>query len=747
MYQGNKLLSQASRLMIGSAMCGSFLSVPVYAQESDNTIIVTAQKREQNVLDVPVAITAVVEEALDAAQVTEFDDIASVSPSLTITRSGNQNQNTISLRGIGTFSFSTAVESAVLVVVDDVALLQAGQAFGNLTDLSRVEVLRGPQGTLFGKNASAGVINIVTKDPTDYLTGYVEGTATTDEEYGIRGAISGPIGANAGFRVNAYYSDYEGYLTNLENGNSLGARESWGLRGKFEGSIDALDLALILDYSESSDNGGIDTYRRLDQVDGAGNPINQDFAEALVGVTPGPENRDVRINNENVNDSEQFLSAVKLDYDLGFATLSSISSYQSWDYYAENDQDYSAAPTIFQYGPINADQISQELRLTSPTSNAFDYLVGLYYANGTTDRHFTREVPGFLAFLRQNWDSRAKTESFAAFAQLGYDISDDTQLTAGGRLNREKVSVRFDDQRNTPSQVYEGSASETAFTWKVALQHDIGDEAMAFGSVSTGYKGQAFDISSGFNQRRADNPIASEDSINYEIGLKGQALGNRAQFQLVAFWSDYKDFQAQGINTSLPIAQFELTNVGKLRTRGIELDTVFTPSDSLTLFASAAFIDAKIRSFPFADCYFGQTEAQGCSYNAELDADVQDLAGKDLNNSPDFKFNAGFNFEQPVSSSMGFFISGNYQWQSKVNFDLTQNPRDVQGAYGIADAAIGLQSADDAWRVSLFVNNLFDQDYVTRIIDDTPRNDPFILQQQVPRNAERYFGVRVRVGL
>lgn len=499
----------------------------------------------------------------------------------------------------------------------------------------------------------------------------------------------------------------------------------------------------MADYSESFDNGGVDTYRQLDRTDANGNSINNGFAAALVGVTPGPDNTNVRINDESVNDSKQFLVGAKWDFDLDFATLSSITSYQMWEYYTENDQDYGPAPTIFQYSPLDARQFTQELRLTSPTTGRFDYMLGLYYANGRSDRDFNRDIVG-RGPPPANWDSKATTESMAAFAQLGYDITPNTLVTAGARLNHENISVRFEDQLTTPSSLFVGSADETAFTWKLALQQFFGDGLMAFGSVSTGYKGQAYDISSGFNQRRANNPIKSEDSINYEIGLKGQAFDDALQFQLVGFWTDYENYQAQGINNDVDPAQFEVTNVGKLRTRGIEFDGQLNPTDNLTLFGSAAYVDAKIREFPGANCYPRQTVAEGCVIVGGLPS--QDLAGKPLNNSPEFKFNLGFNFEQPVSSGLELFLSGNYSWQSEVNFDLTQNPRLTQDAYGIANASIGIQDPDNNWRVTLFVNNLFDQNYVTRIIDDTSRNQPFILLQQATRNADRYFGARVRFG-
>ena len=149
--------------------------------------------------------------------------------------------------------------------------------------------------------------------------------------------------------------------------------------------------------------------------------------------------------------------------------------------------------------PYAAKQFSQELRLTSPTSGGFDYMVGLYFSDGSTDRSFECETAPFLSFLRQNWESEASTTSNAAFAKLGYDITPTTLLTGGARINREEITVRFVDNRSTPADVYEGDTGETAVTWRLALQQFLGDDLMAFGSVSTGYKGQAYDISSGFD--------------------------------------------------------------------------------------------------------------------------------------------------------------------------------------------------------------------------------------------------------
>ncbi|KLE31298.1 hypothetical protein AAW00_14090 [Aurantiacibacter luteus] len=708
-----------------------------------DVIVVTAQKREQDILEVPVAVSAIDEDRLDAAQVNNFEDLTNVSPSLTITAGGSQAGHTVVLRGVGTFSFSTAVEPSVLVVVDDVALLQSGQAFSSITDPQRVEVLRGPQGTLFGKSASAGVINIVTRDPTDYFTGYAQAYITTDEEHRVEAALSGPITDTTGFRLSGYYSDFQGYITNLTNRTTLGGDEAWGLRGKVTQEFGNLDLTLIADYGESTDSQLPDTYLRVDQVTSTGAPANRNYD--LRGIEPGPANNVVRNDTDRFGASDQLLTAFKADLDLGFATLSSITSWQDWTYDSTNDQDGTARPEIRQDTTYNARQFAQELRLTSPSSGVFDYILGLYFADGTTDRSFLRTTT--IPPLRQNWDSTADTTSYAAFAQLGYDLSEDTLLTVGARYNYEEIGVFFSDMRTAVPVQYTGNDSEGAFTGKVALQQFFGDGLMAFASVATGYKGQAYDISSGFDQRRADNPIRSEDSIAYEVGLSGRLFNGDGQFQLVGFWTDYDDFQAQGVNAQLLAPQFELTNVGKLRTRGVELETQYSPSDRLSLFGSAAYVDARIREFPDAQCYFGQTAAQGCVVDPVTRQPVQDLAGERLSNSPEFKFNVGFDANYPIHPDFNLFAQGNYVWQSDVNFALSQDPLSVQESYGIANLAVGVEGPEENWRVSVFVNNLFDEAYAARIINDTnPRNNPFVLTQQLPRNYARYGGIRVRVG-
>lgn len=710
------------------------------AEVNDNVIVVTAQKREQDILEVPVAVSAFSDATLEAANVNDFSDLTRVSPSLTINGAANNNESTIALRGIGTFSFSTSVEPSVSVVIDDVAVVQQGQAFSNLSDIARIEVLRGPQGTLFGKNASAGVVNIVTKGPSDYLTGYAEGVLTTDGEARINATLSGPLGDAVGFRINGYYVDRDGYIRNLGTGNKLNGEEGYGIRGKLVAELGAARITLIADHSQRDVLGNAATFLAL--PDGS---RFFGFAFDRNGVEAGKGANQVRFDKDPVADNEQTSLIGKIDLDLGFATLTSVSGYQDWSYEFGQDVDLTNLALIFQGGPYSSTQFTQELRLTSPSADGFEYMFGLYFADADTDRAFTR---GPLA--RANWDSTATTKSYAAFTQLSYDLGAATTISGGARVNHEKIGVRF-EERNLPTPVtFAGSDSDTAVTGKLSLQHFVTPEVMAFASLATGYKGQAYDISSGFNQRRVDNPVREETSMSYELGFKGRMLDNRLSFALTGFWTDYDDFQAQSARVTPDAGVVvELNNVGKLRTKGVEFEGSFEIADGFDISGSAAYTDAKIRQFDGAQCYSGQTAATGCTFDATLNRNVQDLTGSRLANSPEFKYTLGTSYETPLGSSpLSAFVNLNYNWQSDVTFDLFGNPLTQQDSFGIVNLSLGLKESDNEnWKVTAFVNNLFDKEYSAGIADNRAFfGGNVVLTQQLARNYSRYGGLRLKVG-
>lgn len=733
------------------------------ASEALEEIVVTAQRREQRLQDVPVAVTALSAEQIEARGIANVNDITRAAPSLTITENSNATGSSINLRGIGTFAYSISIEPSVAVVIDDVALLQQAQAFSGLNDIARLEVLRGPQATLFGKNASAGVINITTQAPTPTLTGSVGAVATTDEQYRVEGMISGPLAENIGFRINAFYDDREGYIRNLNTGNKLNGERGQGVRARVDiDPTDALNIQLTGSYSDTKANGQV---RTLASVNPGATIFGAPIALSAAGMELGEDNYDVRLDTENETNSKQSMFTGRVSLDLGAASLISITAYQDWKFDFLEDFDTLGTPTLsnpavptsapLPNGSIatagfHARNFTQELRLVSNGSRKLDYLVALFYANGDTDRDYYRR-PNQAA----QWVADASTQTFAAFTQLTYNLSDSTHIDAGLRYNHEKIAANF--QNITPGAAVpannatclitcSGKSTDDKVTYKLALRQDISADVMTYASYATGYKGQGYDISTGFNPGRAANPIRPETSQAYEIGLKSRLFSNRVQLNVTGFWTDFKNFQAQGIIT-LPdgSTQPQLSNVGSLRSRGVEAEISARATRLLRIDASAAYTDAVIREFSNAPCYTAQTVAQGCVRVGATG--VQNLSGVRLANAPEFKGNIAVTQDIELPSlPFDAFVNGEFAYQSRVRFDLLNSPASYQDAYGVFNGSIGVNGRGDrGYRVALFVNNLFDQEYATsrQLVGNSNGQ---AVSQLLPRNSRRYFGIRMRAG-
>ncbi len=751
-----KFLTFILMLVLGGVLfIGGFQAA--IAQEDDSfmleEIVVTAQKREQNVKDVPVAISVIGASSLENYDVKNFDDVARISPALTIDQGLAPSGNTIRMRGVGTVAFSIAADPSVSVVVDDMPFLRQAQAFNNLVDIERVEVLRGPQGTLFGKNASAGVVSIITKAPSKEFAGKVTAGITDDDEKKISASLSGPLGESLGYRVSGYYLDRDGYIENLVDGSDLNGEEAKGARAKLAWrASDNLDMTLTFDTSKREGSA-------------ATTWVDADSEVAGEGVTPSGDNQKVRYDTTPRFETDQNYGVLKINYDFAGHTLTSITSYQNYDLISVQDQDMTdtpinpfnpylnplglTGPTIDQRSNENSDAFTQELRLTSKNLTKFEYMVGLYYGNVETTRDFYRVA---LRFTLANWEAEATTESMALFSQNTLTLTDKTFFDFGFRVNHEKIGVDFTNYfangfvLGDPGETYKGDDSENAVTGKVALRHNFENGTMVYASVSTGYKGQAYDIATGFNQNDADNPVGSETSISYELGMKGVLGNRRLSYEVAAFLTDFKDYQAQGGRLVDQVPVFQLNNVGELRTKGVEVDLAYQATAGLQLNASLAYTDATIESFENANCYDGQTEAQGCLIGGGPGGlDVQDLSGHPLNNSPEWKYNLGAYWEQ-VSNPLpfNFFAQANYQWQDDINYDLLGNPLGAQEAYGLANISFGIVEPGGRYKVTFFVNNLFDEDFSMGYTDYSARFPGYTaLGKQWNRNAMRYMGINV----
>ena len=714
-------------------------------------IIVTATKRAENVQNVPVAINVVDAGTIEAMGIDEYTDLTLISPSLTMNRGDWATNSGFSLRGIGTNVFSTNIDPSVSIIVDDVAVVRSAQAFSDLSDINRIEVLRGPQSTLFGKSASAGVINIVTNSPGEEFNGKLRISKTDDDETSMSATIGGPLSEAVGFRISAFDRDRsDGHVKNMANNADVNGNESSGVRGKVVWDMtDSLSATLSVEHSESESTC---CHRPYSDVPAAAMFLGAiPNAAVLTSVTPSEDNDVVAVDDPTTDASESDSVALRFEADWGQHQFLSVTSYTEWDYDVTTDVDGTdfdllavftggaLSGGINQGGGFELESLSHEFRLVSPASDDFEYVVGLFYSDIQYDRDFARG-PIFSA----DWVAKTGTESLALYAQGTWSLSDRTDITAGLRLNSEEISHDFDNALTDLRLI--GDNSETATPGKISIQHYATDDLMWFASYSIGYKGQGYDISSSFRQSTSDNPVGSEDSSSIEFGLKGTFLDGRLQLNPTIFSASYDDFQAQQARIVDGIIELGITNVGELETWGVEVDFQALISENLRLVGGLAYIDAEIKSFAGADCWSGQSAAQGCETNAVTGRTAQDLAGEELNNSPDVKMTLSAEYFQPLSA-MPFdgFFNLSYHYQSDVNFSLLADPGSVQDSYAVLNISMGIVEREHKrYEVTLFANNVTDERFVTGkgnvggLWGGTP-----VYAHVLPREAQSYAGIRV----
>jgi iron complex outermembrane receptor protein len=742
-------------------------------------ITITATKRAERLQDVPVAVTALTAQTLERANVRELGDLVKMSPGLVVTYGSQPGNFAISMRGIGTFSNGIAVESDVAVVIDDVPLGYQAEAFSDLTDVDRVEVLRGPQSTLFGKSAIAGVLNITTAAPTAEWTGKATGYFTNDDEKRAGLTVSGPLSDTVRVRLTVNDSDYKGNITNLTTGQKIDGSSGLTARAKLEWRPnDNLTVTLSPRFyrNESTCCASVTTsltpglyYQGITQL-----PASY----VLRGIPIGPDNHYIRMDyRPGGGDSRNIGGTARVDYHFGDTsilkdhTLSSITSADHWRLLDYQDQDGNdthfllyyplTSPSgidggAYQYGYFHTNSTTQEFRLTSPGDQRLRYVTGLWYARNALDRYLWK---GPVLNVNEYWTSSDNT-NYAAFGNGTLDLTDKLSLTGGVRYNIQKINYRFSNY--TFNRNFGDVNQDRSTTGKAGLEYKWTPDIMTYVTWSTGYKGQAYDLISTLQAKEAGTfPIPRETATNYEVGIKSSLFDRRVYFNLDVFDADYHGFQTS-VTQSQPDGTFltALASVGHMRTRGVEMDAAAKPFSNLTLNASFAYTDATIIDFPNGPCYWNN-KSPGCNGpNPTLPAprnvpNTADLAGQPLNNVPKFKYNLGGEYDQPLPDMpFSAFAGFAYTWQSAVNFSLNQDPITVQRAYGIANFSLGINDYHDHYKLSLFVNNAFDKRYSVGTGDitsgfllagGTARPGSSGTSAMLARDAFRYFGGRIDV--
>ncbi len=760
------------------------IAAPAIAQIEE--ITVTATKREENVQNVAVPVTVLSSETIENSYSVGFEALQTLIPSVSFRKGNTTRNSTVVVRGIGTISFSTAAEPSVATVVDGVVLGRSGQAFGDLYDIERLEVLRGPQGTLFGKNASAGVVNITTRRPGNEFEGSIDLSLFQDNETRLKGRVAGPLGDGARGSLTYFRGEFDGYARNVFTNETTSGYDREGVRAMLEYEPnDRITLLAIVDDYDATDDCCAD----FEGLPSGRNPSSE-AAPNSQGIVNGVADIDLdqRLFDHDLTtvtlDSTTGYS-LQVDADLGDGlTLTSITARRTWnnteiregDFTSiggDSDQPVFGVPfQLHDVGPQEWRQLSQELRLASPGNETFDWQVGAFFWNIDSERNFTRDAscqnnggqndailaanPGLTCNANDIVSATAffNTEftNWALFGEAEYDINDDLTVIFGGRFTDDEVSFNHNRRNNDefgrqgvgvrpaapnsqfPLQTggfnsnFDGKTDETNFSAKIGLRWNTDTYGMFYGSFAQGYKGPAFNTF--YNMGATDVfPIGAEESDAIELGWK--YTSDRLLLNVALFQTDIENFQANNFDTSTGVTITRLTNAGDVSTEGIEVDLLWQPIDGLNIGGGIASVNAEIDRF---NCPIEPTTGlppANCSARSGLAVPF----------SPDLKYSFYGQWVFPFDA-LDLIINGTYVYTDEQesllpNNDGSTNPAALLPDYSVINLSAGLSFADDKFRITLIGKNLGDEQYAT-----TYSGDGF--RYQFPRDAERYFGINFR---
>ncbi|MXP43565.1 TonB-dependent receptor [Allopontixanthobacter sediminis] len=765
MLQINAFGRTSARLMLGASVTAVAFggAAPALAQVEE--IVVTAQKVEENIQDVPIAITAISGDRLAETGTISLENIGDLVPSVTFRKGTTSANSAIIMRGVGTITFSVAAEPSVSTVVDGVVLSRSGQAFSDLLDIDRLEILRGPQGTLFGKNASAGLVSIISKGGTETLQADLRAEYYEGDEYRVRGSVSGPLSEDWSARMTGFYGSYDGNIRNIFFDEDVNGYEHYGARGIVDYEGNTARLRLIADYFRADDDCCAD-------VTGVSRGAVLD-AELGFPVALGTDQRTVNHNLITETRDKQWSLTSNLDLDVfDTHTLSVILGYRNWKNTEIREGDFLPRAVVgtaelHDTGFVETGQYSAEVRLASDQTAAFFYQVGAFYWHSDNRQDFTREDivcatstlpvapsgatpcnlndPVNTTYPTATSASDVNSTNYALFGQATYRFTDQFSLTGGLRWTRDELEyvhtrapgvnaatglpLSGPGVSGSPAggtiasggngtNTSAGSSTNNNISGKASVQFEPTEDLLLYASYTRGYKGPAFNVF--FNHTAPNNavPIDEEISDAFEIGLKSQFWDRRIQVNTAIYQATYDGFQANNFILLNGTTITNLTNAGTVRTKGVEIDTIVAPVEGLTFRGSVAYADAKVREFN-PNPVTGDPDARN---------------GTRLPLAPKWSWNIGADYETEVSDAFKVYASTIYSYTGSQFSDLGAAPGAGLESYGIWNASLGVGTADDLYRLTLHARNITDKSYALLNVGAGQR-------YQIPRDADRYFGV------
>ncbi|MFV8819389.1 TonB-dependent receptor [Haliea sp. E17] len=704
-------------------------------------VVVTAQRRVENMQDVPVAVTAVSAYDMEMARVDSIMGIQQISPTIEfdVTNSAANSAN-ILIRGIGTVGNSRAFEGAVGVFVDGVYRTRAGQAMQNWLDIDSLQILRGPQGTLFGKNTSAGALLLTSRAPTldEMIVDYSIDVGSYDKRM-VRGALNLPVGETMAVRVAGLWGEQEGIIDN-PNGGEYNDRKPRALKAQFLfAPSDNFEAHLILDWSDEQNNC---CYGQVDAVDGPTQPL----IDALILA------RGKKLPSADFDDYEQVLSfdtdqqiedqgaVLTLNWELpGGQVLNSVTGYRDWRIEQDNmDADFTGANIFSINEYLETEMFSQELTLSGDLDgfgpfDAADYVFGLYYADEDIDAGnqlvwgdqaqvywdtllgFQGLPPGIADATAGIWAEShmpASSKSYAAFMHWNLDFTERFGMNVGLRYSEDEKEGQMDQVYFTPvpntvftvlgvqpGPEYKDKFDDSALTGSLAFDYRFSDSLMAYVSYSRGYKSGGVNIDNTAAGTVANNPAITPGAIpedptyksefmdGYEIGFKADYLGGHARSNFAAFYNDIEDLQvAQFLGT-----RFSIDNAPDAEVYGFELENQLLLSESFTLEFDVVHL---------AEAKFGN------------DPIIGNLADREFARAPDWASNLALNMDQPLGDNLALFGRVGLSYKSEIYTNTSNDfKEDDQTTY---TATLGLRSMSGVWSVSAWCQNCSDERFVTQ---------------------------------
>lgn len=757
--------------LVSAALCAASFcaAVPAMSQPVLEEVIVTAQKREQSLQDVPVAVTAFSGERLQESGVRDFFEVSNIDPALSVGKSQTSTATSFSIRGVFTSSQNFGLESSVGLYVDGVYRARQSAMINNLVDVASVEILRGPQGTLFGRNTPSGAVSLNSRKPDFDGEGYLEASGGDLDLFSIDGAKSITlIDDELAIRATGFYMERDGYIDVLDLGDEvLEDRDRWG--GRLQAlwlPTDDLSIHLIADYSE------------IDEVCcAAGNYVNNLQAQQLPpGAAPvfGTDNN-VLAAGGTVIDQDRFFDyevassflptsqnedkglSLQVDWALPAFDLTSITAYREFDSYDEIDADFYDIDALIRSNDARQSQFSQELRIAG-TTEKLTYVGGLFYFEQELDLQAdtivgedTGQLVGVPAALFPAGGlarnvSAQDNKAYAAFGQIDYNLTDSLVLTGGLRWTREQKDMQnFFTEINpgigfaffpplAPRDDVDEDIDDDQVTGTAKVSWFAREDMMFYVSYGTGYK--AGGVNTDRIQQSLNVVFDAEESQSWEVGMKAEFPEQALRVNLALHRTETDDLQT----ISFQGTGFALQNAGVAEAQGGELDLLWQPLDNTTVTLGYAYNDAEYDDFEAGDCWIGTPFHTGQPDPRANGDGSCDRSGGLLSGNPEHTMVTSLRQDFALSSNLTAFLYGEYIWIDERMTDVNNDPLKLADDYSIINLRAGLILEDWDVQITAWGRNVGDEDYTNTIADAVAQPGRMIAYFNEPAT----WGINVR---